>query len=175
MEIKASGKLSYDGIKYLIHTNMFKKLNPKVGMTLFSVPCLLAFLYYLLCSIKFSSLYLPTASYLFLILYLLCLVYFFLPMVRYKKLSKFKDAVNEYTFYDDKICICSQNDLYKSSAEMKYELIERVIETRKYLFIFKDKAQAYMVEKNTITNGTIDDLRRKLIFYVGDKYRIYNY
>lgn len=175
MEIKASGKLSYDGIKYLIHTNIFKKLNPKVGMALFSVPCLLAFLYYLLCSIKFSPLYFSVALYLLLIFYLLCLVYFFLPMVRYKKLSKFKDAVNEYTFYDDKICIYSQNDLYKSSVEMKYELIERAIETRKYLFIFKDKAQAYMVEKNTISNGTVDDLRRKLFPILGKKYIICNY
>lgn len=175
MEIKAIGTLSYDGVKYLIHTNIFKKLNPKFGMTLLSVPCLLACLYYSFCYIKFSLLYFPLAENLFLLFYLLCLVYFFLPVVKYKKLSKFKDTVNEYTFYDDKICICSQNDLYKSTVEMKYELIEKTIETKKYLFIFKDKSQAYIVDKATITNGAVDDLRRKLIPLLGKKYAVYNY
>lgn len=86
-----------------------------------------------------------------------------------------QNLVNEYVFCDDKIYVSAENEVYKENTEIKYELIEKTIETKKYIFIYQTMSQALIVDKHTITNGTVDDLRRKLIFYVGEKYRIYNY
>ncbi len=175
MEIKASGKLSYDGIKYLTYTYLFNKLNPKVGTAIFLTFFIIIFAFCIVYSLLFDIYYLPIAFNWGLIILIFCFLGFFFPKFQYKSLSKMQNLVNEYVFCDDKIYVSAENEVYKENTEIKYELIEKTIETKKYIFIYQTMSQALIVDKHTITNGTVDDLRRKLIFYVGEKYRIYNY
>ena len=49
-------------------------------------------------------------------------------------------------------------------------MIPKAIETLDYLFIFQTRNQTFIVDKSTIVNGTIDDIRAKLIQYPHTKY-----
>lgn len=175
MEIKASGTLNYDGVKYLFYTSLFNKLNPKTGMALSITVFTLMFALYLAISLLVNIMYLPIAFLWALLILVFCLLIFFMPKRQYKALSKMQNLQNEYVFCDDKIYISAENAVYKEKTEIKYELIEKTVETKKYIFIYQNMLQALIVNKETITNGTVDDLRRKLVPILGKKYIICNY
>ena len=104
-----------------------------------------------------------------------CFAYWIFPKIQYKSLGKLADIENEFVFYDDVIKITSNNTEYSGEAELKYTVIPKVMETTKYLFIFQNRRQVYAIDKSTLTNGTMEDIRRKLKNYVNNKYIMCRY
>jgi len=98
-----------------------------------------------------------------------------MPKTSYAALKHMKNVVNEYVFCDEVIKMKSKGELYEGEAELKYPLIPKVMETSEYLFIYQSNNQVFIVEKSTITCGTIDDLRNKLRQFVKNKYIICKY
>lgn len=92
----------------------------------------------------------------------------------FKLLGKFQGAVNYYLFRDNDFT-CSSTTLdgaYHSNAVIYYSFPVKAIETTDYLFIYIQKNRAYIIDKRTIENGTIDDIRGKLIPQLGKNYKM---
>ena len=102
-------------------------------------------------------------------------MYFLLPKIRYNSLAKMKDIINEYTFCDEVLIITTKGAEYNGESEIKYSLIVKVYETTKYLFIFQNKSQVYVVDKSTIIVGTVDEIRVKIKDAISGKYIVCNY
>jgi hypothetical protein len=77
------------------------------------------------------------------VLYLLCgvfiilldlFMYFVMPTVQYKSMSKMKELENEYVFYDDEFTAECTSEEYSGRATVRYSLLIKVFETKKYFF-----------------------------------------
>ena len=98
-----------------------------------------------------------------IILFLLeCYLYFLLPKIRYKALAKMKDAENEYIFCDNVLKTFTKSQEYNGEAEIEYSLFVKVYETTKYLFLYQTNNQVFIVDKNTVEGGTIEEIRNEL-------------
>ena len=84
-------------------------------------------------------------------------------------LGKLQDIENEYVFGDETMKIINRSDEYNAQGEIKYSIIPKVLETPKCIFIYQNMRSTYVVDKSTITNGTIEDIRAKLAQYVPQK------
>ena len=177
MKINASCAFSLDIIKALCHLGMFKKANPKKRMIFWGIFYGILMLVHIavqaaygwdksgvimLCIIVMVELY-------------MCYCYFAVPIRRYHKLGCLQDAVNTYCFYDDMMEIVSDDVQFKGRSELQYAAIVRCMETSAYLFIVIPQKQVFVVDKSTINGGTAEDIRRKLLSYLGKKYMICNY
>ena len=111
-----------------------------------------------------------------IILFLLeCYLYFLLPKIRYKELAKMKDAENEYIFCDNVLKTFTKSQEYNGEAEIEYSLFVKVYETSKHLFLYQTNNQVFIVDKNTIEGGTVEEIRNKLSAFVTNKYIVCKY
>lgn len=111
-----------------------------------------------------------------IILYLYILFwYLFGPKIRYKALAKLKNAENEYVFCDDVFRVFTKTEVYDGKAEVEYSLFVKVYETSKYIFMYQTNNQVFPIDKSTIEGGTVEDIRAKLMPYLGKKYIICKY
>ena len=172
MNIKAQCRYDYESIKALIHTSFFKKRNPKI---VFIIMLILG------CALLFKEILsgvlhgIEAVSEVIIIcalcwLYLSVYMYWLMPRKQYKALCKMENMLNEYIFCDDAMKVTSINAAYSGNATVKYSMIPKVMETKKYLFIFQSKNQAFVIDKLTIADGTIENIREKLIPMLGKKY-----
>ncbi len=172
MNVKAKCRYDYESVKALVHTSFFKRRNPK---TVFILLLIIGIIFLLKEIIIGFSQGIESMSGLIIIaalcwIYLSVFMYWLMPKKQYKALCKMENMVNEYTFCDNVIKVTSINATYNGGAEIKYSMIPKVIETSKYLFVFQNKNQAFVVDKSTITDGTVDDIRAKLAPMLGKKY-----
>lgn len=177
MEIYAKCKFDYESIKALSHASMYRRVRPKTALvTMLILGCILlgVEMYYGIFwgveYVSFSNLLVVIA-----VVGVAFFMYWGIPKLHYKQLDKMKNTENEYIFCDEVIKVSSKGEVYNGGGELKYSTIPKVIETSKYLFVFQSKNQAYLIEKATITNGTVDDIREKLKQYVKKKYVVYRY
>ena len=176
MEIRAKCKLDFESIKALTHLSLFKKAKPKKRFLIWSIISAILSVIIIFEMIVFSDAMLIKLLCVSVILFLLeCYLYFLLPKIRYKALAKMKDAENQYIFCDNVLKIFTKNQEYNGEAEIEYSLFVRVYETTKYLFLYQTNNQVFIVAKNTIEGGTVEDIRNKLSLYVKDKYIICKY
>ena len=172
MKIKAKCKYDYACMKAATHANIFKRLNPKsVGLILFVL--LLADI-----GIQTVDIFLNGFNAVPVITLVVCLmglamlyfVYCELPKRQYMALGELKNLENKYFFEDDRMIILGANNAYKGRMEIEYSTLEKVIETSKYLLLYRSKFESYVVDKSTIVNGNIDDIRAKLVSYLQKQY-----
>ena len=105
-----------------------------------------------------------------IIFLLSCLLSFIDAKRYYNSLGSMKDTVTEYTFYDDYFHAISNVEGMSGENHTKYCMIEKVIEKPEYIYIFQTKRQAFIVDKSTITGGTVEDIRNKLMPILQKKY-----
>lgn len=177
MEIKAKCKYDLDSVKALTHLTMFKKANPKKRMVFWTIIYAIVLASITLELIYFgmdSTLYVPLCVGI-LGIALIYFWYFFTPKIQYNALAKLKDVENEYIFCDNIFKAVTKSKEYTGEAEIEYSLFVRVYETSKYIFMYKTNNQAFLVDKSTITDGTIEEIKNKLQSYLKDKYVICKY
>lgn len=176
MNINATGTLNIEAVKTLCRTAVFRKSNPKIAFPVFLSLCAAVLVWSVYGSIaredpvcRWSSLCLG------LILLYLGYSYFILPYIQYRSLGNLKDAVNAFTFSDDGFMVVGKTPGNCGESEISYTMVEQVIESTKYFFIFHTKNQAFVVEKSTFSGGTPEELRDKLSVLLGKKYYINKY
>lgn len=177
MEIKAKTSNSYEASAALIRALMFKKSDPKkciVGwfIVLIGVSLLVIASRFLIDDFSNMSYLLFV---LFLSFFLLIYSFFILPRITYKSQNKLADIGGTIVFTDTEIKVESVSANYSGTSVIDYSVIVKVIETGKYLFIFQNRATAYVVEKSSIEGGTANDLREKFMPMLGKKYILCNY
>ena len=177
MQIKAQSIFDYETIKALTHATLYKKKKPKttfIALIVFSgVIALWSIIMMLLWGMDKQLIRMLFVSILMALLdwYL----YAGLAKVQYRALHHMQNVENEFTFYDEVMMVSSQKDQYHGTAELKYTMIPKVIETSKHLIIFQNKNQAFIVDKSTITSGSMEDIRMKLVPLLKKKYLYYKY
>ena len=177
MEIKAKCKYDLDSVKALTHLTMYKKSDPRKRLIFWSTAFAILFIIIILEIVAFGG---DTVLYVLLgaeISWLLLIYfwYFIIPKIRYKALAKMKEVENEYIFFDNVLKTFTKSQEYNGEAEIEYSLFVRVYETTKHLFLYQTNNQVFIVDKNTVEGGTIEEIRNKLSLYVKDKYIICKY
>ncbi len=71
--------------------------------------------------------------------------------------------------------VSSNGQNYSSQGEIKYSVLVKMYETSRYLFIFQNKAQAFIVDKNTIRHGSMEEVRDKINNQMSGKYILCKY
>ena len=164
MEITAKGVFDYDSIRALTYVSIYKKKNPRKYFIWMNIWCIGLALLILTEMILFG----PDRQSIMLIIVDAVLVllnfylYFWFAKIQYNALHLMKNTVNTYHFHENRIKVFSAGAQYSGEAELQYSMIPKVMETQKYLFIFQSKNQAYVVDKTTIVNGSMEDIRTKL-------------
>lgn len=171
MEVYAKSKFDYETIKELAHTTSYRLLKPKAH-GIFMVVCtsiILLLNIHMWLEYGLDSFNITTLVLIFVCDAVSIYIYWGLPKMRYKALGKLQNLENEFIFGDETIKISNKSEEYHGEGEVKYSLIPKVIETPKYMFIYQDLRSVYIIDKSTITNGTIEDIRAKLAQYVPPK------
>ena len=179
MKIKAKCRYDYECVKAATHVNTFKKFNPK-KVSLFMFILLLIDVVLLAMDIFVFTDNSSSKTVIALISCIMCMVflyifYFQMPKNQYRALGKLKNLENKYFFEDDQIIIIGEHDEYKGRTEIPYSMIIKAVETSRYLLLYRTKLQSYIVDKSTFMNGTIDDIRAKLVPQLKTKYIICRY
>ena len=177
MEIRAKSKFDFDSTRALTHLVMFKKADPKKRMIFWTVTYAILFAIIVLEIVFLGQ---NLGFYVLLgveIIWLLLMYfwYFIIPKIQYKALAKMKDAENEYIFCDNAIKAFTKSQEYNGEAEIEYSLFVKVYETSKYLFLYQTNNQVFIVDKSTIEDGKVEEIRNKLSAFVKDKYILCKY
>ena len=86
-----------------------------------------------------------------------------------------QNVENQYIFCDNVLKTFTKSQEYNGEAEIEYSLFVKVYETTKYLFLYQTNNQVFIVDKNTVEGGTIEEIRNKLSAFVKDKYILCKY
>jgi len=172
MEITASSVNNLKAYNTLVRSGMSKKWNPKKQFAIITIGLIIALVFFVL-DMVFNGI--TNRSWLYLafiifaaVIYYLC--YFIFPRFQYKTAG---GANYKFTFTDDEIHITSNT--YDETDILKYRSLFQAVETHEYLFIYMYKSFAYIIDKNTISNGTIEDIKKTISAAVPGRYITYNY
>ena len=177
MEIRAKCKYDLDSVKALTHLTMYKKADPKKRLRFWSVAfaILIALIGLEMLAFSMDTSLLLLLGVEILGLLLIYFWYFIIPKIQYKSLAKMQNVENQYIFCDNVLKTFTKSQEYNGEAEIEYSLFVKVYETTKYLFLYQTNNQVFIVDKNTVEGGTIEEIRNKLSLYVKDKYIICKY
>lgn len=98
---------------------------------------------------------------------LLVLVYrwFFAPVVRYKKDETSQNIAVNYEFYPRDFVARSVRVSAKGNTATRYSVLESVYETEKYIYLYINKMNAFIVLKSSFSDGgaaLLDLLKREV-------------
>ena len=177
MEIKAKCKYDLDSVKALTHLTMYKKSDPRKRLIFWSTAFAILFIIIILEIIAFGfdtilAVLLGVEIFGLLLIYFW---YFIIPKIQYKSLAKMQNVENQYIFCDNVLKTFTKSQEYNGEAEIEYSLFVKVYETTKHLFLYQTNNQVFIVDKNTVEGGTIEEIRNKLSAFVKDKYILCKY
>lgn len=170
MEIRANSKYDFETVRALTHAISYKKRDPKKSFQI-------SMIFWGIMAV-FAVLALPEMLLAFLVvlgIFLNLFQYFLLPKMQYRLLAKLKGTENEFIFGEESFRVLSHTEAYQGEAEIRYELIAKVIENSRYFFIYQTNNQVYAVDKETITGGSAEDIRKCMEPGLGKKYMICKY
>lgn len=77
-----------------------------------------------------------------------------------------------YTFDDDKITVTQKKtDEFSAVTEAKYSYLYKVSENKDYYFLFISKVQCHVIDKKSLTVGSLAELNSLLSSRLGDKFK----
>ncbi|MHB1484271.1 MAG: YcxB family protein [Saccharofermentanales bacterium] len=167
MEVKAITAYDFPCIKEFVRFTLFKGkgqniTGKKIGLVvLMSVVFCLSLINMIINSFEAGIIV------FFITLMIICIfgyLYFIYPKKVYKSAKKLASMKNEYLFQEDEFTMTSDNPEFSGKSTMKYTFLNMVYETEDYFYLFIDKAQAYIVRKSDITNGTSEQIRETIIY-----------
>lgn len=177
MQIKAKCRYTVDVLQALVSFALFKRAAPKKGMILWTAFCMVFLVFDVIEIIAFDLPFFTYAGLIFTVVYLgfMYFCYFAVPKIRYKAMSVPEVLEIEYAFYDDRIEIFTAKAGKIYIKEIAYSKLTKVAETSKYWFLYFEGKRTYLVDKRTLENGKVDDVRLRLGVFVGNKYYLCEY
>ena len=85
--------------------------------------------------------------------------------------AQLSNRVQTFSFYESYVNIVFESPTYSANSNLSYSGVVSIVETGEYIFIFRDKLTAYIVDKSTVS-GSVDDLRSLLTAAVGFRYKM---
>ena len=92
-----------------------------------------------------------------------------------ESLAKIQNVENQYIFCDNVLKTFTKSQEYNGQAEIEYSLFVKVYETSRHLFLYQTNNQVFIVDKNTIEGGTVEEIRNKLSAFAPNKYIVCKY
>ena len=93
--------------------------------------------------------------------------------MQYKQNKLLHGVVNNIVFKDNAMLIEQSGENTSATAEINYEAVWRVYETKEFIYVYVNPCQAHIVDKSTVMGGTAMDLRMLLVLKIGeDKYKL---
>ncbi|MBE7064399.1 MAG: hypothetical protein E7384_01085 [Ruminococcaceae bacterium] len=176
MEIKATSKFDYETMRDYVRFSAVPKSDAKKHMifNIFSSVAAIVVIIFVMFLFGISKTMLVLLIGIIIMFGISLFMYYVMPKIQYNSLGKMQNVENEFTFYDDYLRATSNTDGINGESKMKYCMIEKVIEKPRYIYIYQNKRQAFIVDKTTITGGTVEDIRNLLMPILQDKYYCYN-
>lgn len=108
----------------------------------------------------------------------LCLevvIYFIFPRIQYRNMAQLRDAENRFVFRETDFCVTTAGASQSAEARISYSALVRVVETKAYLYLFQTKNQTYIVDRATLSDADMSELRRCMAHILEKRYSIYRY
>lgn len=86
--------------------------------------------------------------------------------------GSFGDIPTVYSFADEILTVSFSSALVCSINKYKYQGFKLCIETDEHFFIWINAYSGYIIRKNSLTEGTPEELRAELQKVLGERYRI---
>lgn len=172
MEIKASSKYDWQTIKTFQRFHNFKATAFKKVLPIIFIVAIVVFLFSFAVSCFLDTVDAELISLLItdiLCIFLLWLIYFVLPKVAFNKNKIAKNSDNHFVFRDEIFEVSGATESYRGSSEIKYDALYKICETRDFFYLYINSRQAYIVEKSTVSEELIADLRQHLLNKSGPK------
>ncbi len=102
---------------------------------------------------------------------------YFLVFIIQKRFNKsanyLSDETEEIFTFDEEYMNITQvkGDSFSSTLKAKYSIIYKVIEDKNYYFVYISKMQCFVVNKSSITIGTLEEAQALLKKNLGDKFK----
>lgn len=102
-----------------------------------------------------------------------CLVTYIMRKVNDESTTYISDETEEiYTFDEQYITILQTTaGLYSATLKAKYPFIYKVRESKNSFYLYVSKVQCYIVDKSSITQGTLEEFSTLLKSNLGDKFK----
>ena len=180
MEIRASSRRDMETAKEFSYVVNFRSTSPLstvifLGVAFLTTWAVSAFILFKLYSSGRAGAFpavliiMVMAFVLLLFLYAI-LAYFKMPKRQYEFFGYSKDAEISYLFEDDTVTEYENAQNSSGNTTINYATLKKVYESNKRLYIYIDKVHVLIVDKSTITGGSVDELRDKLRDAVGKNY-----
>ena len=108
----------------------------------------------------------------------LCLelvIFFIFPRIQYRNMADLRDAENRFVFRETDFVVTTDGASQKAEAHISYPALVRVVETKAYLYLFQTKNQTFIVDRATLSDEDMSELRRCMAHVLGKRYSIYRY
>ncbi len=177
MEVKAKCKYDYEACRAVSYIANYRKQNPvKAIIThLIIEAALVAGNLFVITTIGWNFSNMLMLVLLSIVAVLDLFMYFVIPRLQYRSMSKMKDLENRYVFLDDYFSAVTVSEEYSAEATIRYSLLEKAFETSRYIFLFENKRQTFIVDKLTIDNGTAEQVRERIVSVLGKRYMMCKY
>ena len=174
MEIKASSKYDWETVRAL---NNFYYLNRMRVIFVLFIVCFVLNLVIQIESLivngEMTHDHILNLIYLAFLAFALLFIIFVLPKIKYNNNKYSKDSKNEFVFTDENIKLTQTHELHNSENKLSYNAIWRIYESKMFIYMHIGRRQTYIVDKSTVTGGTVEDLRMLFISKIGaKKYKI---
>jgi len=168
MEIRGSCVYSYEMIKDMARNNRVTLWLRRVV----SVVCVLSLVFMGIVQLVFGFDGKITA---YILIYTgLMVLYYYVTSARFqfKQMGALKDALVEFTFREEALRVEHHVEGNEGVSELRYAVLEKIIEAPRYFYFYQTKNQAFVVEKSTFSGGTAEELRQRIQPVLGKKYKI---
>ncbi len=82
------------------------------------------------------------------------------------------DTEEVYTFDEQYITVTqTKGDVFFATTKAKYSYIYKAYEDKNYYYLYISKIQSHVIDKSSITQGTLDELHTLLITNLGSKFK----
>lgn len=173
MEIKASSKYDWETIKKFNNFNSYVRFKALKIVMLISNLVLAAMVVFLCVMNAFTTDLIGNCVLVLFVDIFFIFINHVYPKIQYNKSKLLHGMVNEFTFGDDAMLLEQNGENANNTETMKYSAIWKVYEAKDNIYIYINPNQSYIVDKSTVTGGTVADLRAFLMEKVGaKKYKI---
>ena len=175
MKINASCVYDYEAIKALSDVQNYKKKNPKTQKAIITVACIAGLGIPLAFGVWRLIVDGPESDTLTMMIVLAAIMggmlwcVHALPKIAYKNSGSLAEMLNSYVFEPTQMTVTSESKTMKGESTTAYTSLFKAYETSKYMFIYINRVSAYVVDKSTMSESDMQQVKQWLTAALGKK------
>jgi hypothetical protein len=176
MEVYAKSAYDLKALKTYFRSRLSKRIKPAHMLFTYSavIAAALGVCLWSITTNPGSAFYYFASLWMLFMTYIVYHTYFIRPVKALKSSAQIKEK-DKFTFKDGEMEIKRSSAVVSKTAVIKYNTLFRVIETKDYIFIYPQKNSVFIVDKATVKNGSVADIRKAVASQTIRKYLVYKY